>query len=81
MLQPRSLLISWKMVGLPMAPLPIIRPAAPVFPRHASADSADVTSPLAITGIFRALLTFAISFQLALPEKPCDLVLPCNVSS
>ena len=29
--QPRSRFMSWKMVGLPIAPLPIISPSAPVF--------------------------------------------------
>ena len=68
--------MSWKMVGLPIAPLPIISPSAPVFSRQSFAEDAEVTSPLAITGILISSAISLICDQSASPEYRCLRVLP-----
>jgi hypothetical protein len=69
-------LISAKTIGRPIAPLPIINPAAPVTSRHFAALFASVMSPLAITGISTRSTTLAMVVQSAFPEYPWRKVRP-----
>ena len=58
-------------MGLPIAALPIIKPAAPVTFKQDSADFASVTSPFAITGIDTEFTIWLMESQSAMPEYRC----------
>ena len=64
-----------------MLPRPTITPSAPVMAKQRWASSGVLMSPLAITGIVSAALTWAIACQSAWPLKPCSRVRPCRVNS
>ncbi len=68
--------MSWKMVGRPIAPRPIISPAAPVASKHAEAVAASTTSPFAMTGMSTASTMSRICSQSAVPEYLCLSVRP-----